>query len=211
MTTAAKKAPVRKKAPAKAAAAATSSKDVKAAAAASPAEEAKTPAAEPKAAAPKARKTAGEAPAVAAGLFAMPSFDMPTSLASHEMTDLAEKSIANARDLYEQAKSSFEDQTSAVEKSFELATESSRDIQGKMVDAARANMDAGFSFLNGLIAAKSISEAIELQTSFAAKQFETLSAQGKDIQDGLTKSMEEATVPMKAAAGKAMESLKIAG
>ncbi len=215
MTTAAKKAPVRKKAPAKAAATATPAKDIKADAAPAKKEAAVAPSAEAKAqepkTSPKAKKAASEAPAVAAALFAMPSYDMPSSLPSQDMVDMAEKSIAKARDFYEQTKSSLQEQSSAIEKSIELATESSKDLQGKMVDAANANIEAGFSLLNGLVAAKSISEAIELQTSFAAKQFETVSAQGKEIQDSLTKSLEETTAPMKAVAGKAMESLKIAG
>ena len=216
MTTAAKKAPARKKAPAKAAATATPAKDIKADAAPAKKQaavaasvEAKAPA--PKKASPTTKKAASEAPAVAAALFAMPSYDMPSSLPSQDMVDMAEKTIAKARDFYEQTKSGLQEQSSAIEKSIELATESSKDLQGKMVDAANANIEAGFSFLNGLVAAKTISEAIEFQTEFAAKQFETVSTQSKEIQDSLTKSLEETTAPMKAAAGKAMESLKIAG
>lgn len=209
MTTAAKKAPVRKKAPAKAAATATPAEEVKAAPAKEVAPKA-APEAEVKAETPKATPKAAEAP-VAAAMFSLPSFEMPSSLPSQDMVDLAEKSIANARDFYEQTKASLEEQGSALEKSIALATESSKDFQGKMVEAAKSNMEAGFSFLTGLIAAKSISEAIELQTAFAAKQFETVTAQGKDLQDSLTKGLEETTAPIKAAAGKAMESLKIAG
>ena len=194
MTTAAKKAPARKKAPAKKAAATPA--PAKAETVEAPALKAEKP-------------VATEAPAAAA-MFALPSFEMPTALASDDVVDLAEKSIANARDFYEQAKASMEEKSNAFEKSMLAATESSKDLQGKVVEAAKSNIDAGFSFLNGMIAAKSLSEAIELQSSFAAKQFETLSAQGKDIQESLTKSFEEASAPMKAAADKAMESLKVA-
>nr|WP_321445691.1 phasin family protein [uncultured Cohaesibacter sp.] len=215
MTTAAKKAPARKKAPAKAAATATPAKDIKADAAPAKKQAAVAPSVEAKVPAPKTspttKKAASEAPAVAAALFAMPSYDMPSSLPSQDMVDMAEKTISKARDFYEQTKSNLQEQSSAIEKSIELATESSKDLQGKMVDAANANIEAGFSFLNGLVAAKTISEAIEFQTEFAAKQFETVSTQSKEIQDSLTKSLEETTAPMKAAAGKTMESLKIAG
>lgn len=213
MTTVAKKAPVRKKAPAKAAASATPAKDVKAAPAKPEAEKAPvTPAKSetPKATA-KAGKGAAEASAAAAALFSMPAFDMPSSLPPQDMVDLAEKSIANARDFYEQAKSSLEEQSSAFEKSMGLVTESSKDLQGKMVDAAKTNMEAGFSLLTGMIAAKSFSEALELQTSFAAKQFETFSAQSKDLQESVSKSLEDAAAPMKAAADKAFDSLKMTG
>jgi phasin family protein len=76
------------------------------------------------------------------------------------------------------------------------------------MDAAKANIDAGFAFMKDFMAVKSVSEAVELQTAFARERFDASSAQAKDMQAKVTKMTEEATKPVKDAMAKSMEASK---
>ncbi|PLW74917.1 phasin family protein [Cohaesibacter celericrescens] len=177
-----------------------------------------TPAKKPQVAAKASAETAskpstkpGAKPDAAAALaFAMPNFELPETLMPDGAIELAEKSLASARDTFAKTSASVEEQSAAIEKSIDCATKSAKDLNQKTMDAVKSNMDAGFNFLTDLMAVKSFSDAIELQTAFAGKQFETFSAQSKDLQESLTKGIEETSAPVKAAAEKTMESIKAA-
>ena len=50
-----------------------------------------------------------------------------------------------------------------------------------LIDVARANTNATFDFYRQIMTVKSFSEMIELTTAHARKQFETVTAQSKDL------------------------------
>ncbi len=66
-----------------------------------------------------------------------------------------------------------------------------------MIEAARANTNATFDFATQLMAVKSLSEAVELSTAHARKQFETLSAQTKELTALAQKVATETVEPIK--------------
>ena len=80
----------------------------------------------------------------------------------------------------------------------------------KTISAMRSNAEAGFSHLEALVGAKTLSEVIELQTSFLRKQVETGVEQAKEFQASATKAAEEVSKPVKTAFEKAMKELKVA-
>ena len=97
-----------------------------------------------------------------------------------------------------------------MESTFETARAASSDLSLKTISALRANTEAGFSHLEALLGAKSVSEVIELQTSFLRKRVEMTVEHVKDIQSVSTKAVEEVAKPVKAVFEKALKELKVA-
>lgn len=97
-----------------------------------------------------------------------------------------------------------------MESTLETARAAGSEFSMKSIAAARANTEAGFAHLEALVAAKSLSEVIELQTAFLRKAVETAVEQGKDFQAASTKAAEEVSKPMKEAFESTVKELKIA-
>ena len=51
----------------------------------------------------------------------------------------------------------------------------------KLIEVARENTNSAFDFASQLITVKSISEAVELSTAHSRKQYESVSAQTKEL------------------------------
>ncbi|MFK7792258.1 MAG: phasin family protein [Devosiaceae bacterium] len=138
-------------------------------------------------------------------LFPMNTADMPEAF-----RDMAEKSVAQARDGYAKAKAAAEEATDVMEEGFETARANTMDLSTVAMDAAKTNIDAGFAFMKDIMSVKSVSEAVELQTAFARERFDASSAQAKDMQAKVTKMTEEASKPVKDAMAKGMDAFKAA-
>ena len=61
-----------------------------------------------------------------------------------------------------------------------------------------------------MMAAKTLAEAIELQSTFARQQFDSLSTQAKDMQEFATKLSTDVTAPVKEAFEKTFKDIKVA-
>jgi phasin len=96
--------------------------------------------------------------------------------------DFAEKSVSQARDAYARFQSAGEEATGLAEETFEKARDGALAIGAKAIDAAKSNSDATFALARDIFGAKSVSEVIELQSTFARKQFEAVTAQMKEFQ-----------------------------
>ena len=138
-------------------------------------------------------------------LFPMSTADVPEAF-----RDMAEKSVAQAREGYAKVKAAAEEATDVLEESFETARANTLDLSSVAIDAAKANIDAGFAFLKDFMSVKTVSEAVELQTAFARERFDASTAQAKDMQAKVTKMTEEAAKPMKEAVAKSMDMFKVA-
>jgi phasin len=111
----------------------------------------------------------------------MPSFDMPKMEVPAAFREFAEKSVTQAKDNWEKMKAATEEATDMIETSYSTASKGASDYGLALIDAARANTNAAFDFCSQIMTAKSLSEVIELSTSHARKQFETVTAQSKDL------------------------------
>jgi phasin len=111
----------------------------------------------------------------------MPSFDMPKMEVPAAFREFAEKSVTQAKDNWEKMKAATEEATDMIETSYSTASKGASDYGLALIDAARANTNAAFDFYSQIMTAKSLSEVIELSTSHARKQFETVTAQSKDL------------------------------
>ncbi|MHA7774367.1 phasin [Roseibium sp. M-1] len=159
--------------------------------------------------APKARAT--KAKSATAGVtfpdfeaFAMPNMEVPAVF-----REATEKGIENAREAYAKVKNAAEDATDLMEDTFETSRQGVVAFNHKAVDAAKANADATFTFIKDIMSAKSLAEAIELQSTFARSQFDALSAQSKEMQELATKLGTDVSAPVKEAFEKSFKDLKV--
>jgi phasin len=140
--------------------------------------------------------------------FAMPSFD--ASKMTDQFRDMAEKGVEQSKDAYAKMKSGAEEAQKTVEETMKTVQSAGADVSLKAISAMRSNAEAGLAHLEALVGVKSVSDFVELQTSFFRKQAELVVAQAKELQDVSTKAAEKATAPAKAAFEKVAKEFKAA-
>jgi phasin len=137
-----------------------------------------------------------------------PTFD--ASKATDQLRSFAEKGVEQSKEVYSKLKSGAETTQKAVETTLETAKAVGSDLSLKTIAAARANAEASFAHLEALVAVKSVSEFIELQTAFVRKSVEIAIAQVKDLQAAGSKAAEEVSKPLKDVFEKAVKDIKVA-
>jgi phasin len=135
--------------------------------------------------------------------FEMPKFDMPKVEMPAAFREFAERGVAQAKDTYEKMKAAAEEATDVIETTYSTATKGASDYGLKVIEAARTNANAAFDFAGELLAAKTLSEVIELSSAHARKQFETLTAQGKELSALAQKVATDTCEPIKTGMNKA--------
>ena len=151
----------------------------------------------------KSRSTKSDSQTAAADVFGLQSMEVPTAV-----RDFAEQSIEKAKDSYAKMKTAAEDATDILEDSYESSRQGVLEINMKALDAAKTSTDSAFAFYKDMLSVKSVAQAIELQSAFAHKQFDTAIAQTKEMQELVTKIATEATQPAKNAFEKSVKGLQ---
>jgi phasin len=116
-----------------------------------------------------------------------------------------EKGVAESRAVFAKAITAADETTSAFEVSFASAKGGALAINAKAFEALRANANANFEFLKAVIAAKSLSDVITLQTEFARKQVKTITSQTEDLGALMQKAMADAVEPIKEQVAKSFK------
>jgi phasin len=114
----------------------------------------------------------------------------------------AEKGVSQARESYAKLKDVAETQNGTIEAVFTSASKGATDYSAKLFEFVKANTTAGFDFAHSLIGAKSVPDMMELWTSHAKKQVETLTAQTKELTELTQKVAADTVEPIKANASK---------
>ncbi|MFB9267050.1 phasin [Bradyrhizobium erythrophlei] len=114
----------------------------------------------------------------------------------------AEKGVSQARDNYAKFKDAAETHNSTVEAVFTTVSKGASAYQAKLIEFFKTNTTSSLDFAQELFGVKSPSEALELWTSHARKQFETYTAQAKELTELSQKVATEAAEPIKASASK---------
>jgi phasin len=143
------------------------------------------------------------------GAFEMPKFEMPKfEIPKVEMPaafrEFAERGVAQCKDTYEKMKAAAEEATDVLETTYSTATKGASDYGMKVIETARLNTNAAFDYAGELLAAKTLSEVIELSSAHARKQFETLTEQSKELGALAQKVATETAEPIKSGMNKAM-------
>jgi phasin len=143
-----------------------------------------------------------ETPAFEFPKFGLPKFEMPNIEVPAAFRDIAERSVAQARDGYEKLKAAAEDTTSLLEGTYATASKGATELTLKALENARTNTNAGFDFATELLGVKSLSEAVELSSTFTRHQFEALIEQSKELSSMAQKVATETGEPIKAGMSK---------
>lgn len=134
----------------------------------------------------------------------MPKFEIPNAAVPEAMREFAEKGVQQAKDTYAKFKSAAEETTDRLEDSYARATKGAAEFNTKALEAMRVNFNAAFDFTHQLLTTRDLTEAFELSSSHMRKQFETLSAQAKDLTAVAQKVAADAVEPIKAGVAKSM-------
>jgi len=129
--------------------------------------------------------------------FELPKFEMPQIDVPAAFREFAEKGVAQAKDAYDKMKAAAEESTAVLEDTYATAAKGMTAYNLKVIETARANTNAAFDFASQFFAAKSLSEAIELSSTHARKQFEVLSAQTKELAALAQKTATDTAEPIK--------------
>jgi phasin len=154
-------------------------------------------------AAPKLKPTKPPTGAFEMPKFEMPKFDMPKVEMPAAFREFAERGVAQAKDTYEKMKAAAEEATDVLETTYSTATKGASDYGLKVIELARTNTNSAFDFAGQVMAAKTLSEVVELTSAHARKQFETLSEQSKELGSLAQKVATETAEPMKSGMNKA--------
>jgi phasin len=111
--------------------------------------------------------------------------------------EAAEKGIAQAKENYEKIKGAAEQATDVLEETYATASKGCSAYGLKVIETARANSNAAFDLYGELLSAKSYSEVVELTTSYMRSQFETVTAQAKELAEHAQKVATETAEPIK--------------
>ncbi|CAH2399651.1 phasin [Mesorhizobium escarrei] len=135
--------------------------------------------------------------------------EVPTEV-TDQFRAVAEKGVEQSKEALSKLATGAEATQKAFKSSFETAKSASDELSLKTIAALRSNLEASFSHLEALVAVKSPSEFIELQTAFLRKQVEKTVEQGKEFQAAATKAAEDVSKPIKDVYEKAVKDLKVA-
>ena len=115
-----------------------------------------------------------------------------------------EDALVQSRTAYDRMKHAAEEVTDTIETSYVKVTRGFGELNQKAMEGLKAQAEANFEHLKALAAARSIPEALSLQTDHARKQFEILSAQMKELTTLAQKVVTEATEPLKTTFDKSL-------
>ena len=119
-----------------------------------------------------------------------------------QMRAFAEKGVSQARDNYAKFKDAAETHNGTIEAVFTSASKGMSEYSAKLMEFMKANTTTSLDFAQELFGVKSPSEALELRTTHSRKQFETLSAQAKELAELGQKVATETVEPIKNNASK---------
>lgn len=117
--------------------------------------------------------------------------------------DQAQQNAAQMRDVAASAASNLQDAATKSSKGFQ-------ELSLKTLEIARSNLNAHFDFMDALFKAKSLSQAVELQSAYAKKQVEALGAQTKELSSIAQKAVTDGSKPFQDLGAKTARSAQSA-
>jgi hypothetical protein len=126
------------------------------------------------------------------------------ALASESMRAVAEKSVAQTRELYAH---SLEAVLENWESFVVAAGQGAVALNRKAIDIARRNINNGFGLAESLAGAKNLAEAVELQATYWRKQLGELAAQAGEMRTLSTTATADVAAPIKAQLTRGMKGL----
>src|SRR6476620_7951965 len=119
-----------------------------------------------------------------------------------QMRAFAERGVSQARDNYAKFKDAAETHNGTIEAVFSSASKGASAYSAKLMEFFKANTTSSLDFAQELFGVKTPAAAMEWWTSHAKKQYETLTAQAKELAELGQKVASETVEPIKASASK---------
>jgi phasin len=119
-----------------------------------------------------------------------------------QMRAFAEKGVSQARDNYAKFKDAAETHNGTIEAVFSAYASGAKEYSAKVMEMMKEAASANLDLAQALIAVKSPSEALELWTSHAKKQFEAFTTNTKELAELTKKVATDTAEPIKAGASK---------
>jgi phasin len=110
---------------------------------------------------------------------------------------LAQKTLAQSRQAYDNSLDAFDASLTTFEKSFDAADQGAAAFNRKIVDIARRNVDASFDLASSLAGARNLTDIVELQAAFWRQQFGALTAQAEEVHALSAKVTADAAEPIR--------------
>jgi hypothetical protein len=120
------------------------------------------------------------------------------SLVPDSMRALADRSVAQTREVYERSKNALQAVLESWEKSFGAAGQGAVALNRKIIDIAERNVRNGFDLATSLAGTRNLAEVMELQAAYWRKQFGELRTQAEEERVLSTKVTANVTEPIKA-------------
>src|SRR6266700_6690728 len=98
-----------------------------------------------------------------------------------QMRAFAERGVSQARDNYAKFKDAAETHNGTIEAVFTSASKGASAYNAKLIEFFKANTTSSLDFAQEMFGVKTPAAALELWTSHAKKQYETLTAQAKEL------------------------------
>ena len=124
---------------------------------------------------------------------------------------IAEEGIAKTREAYEKINTVTKDGVKAFEDVVEAANAGAKTIGEKVLRNTEVNAEAAFDAAQAIARAKTLPEAIRLQTTFAQQQFAVAGAQTKELFELTAQVAQQTVETVNTAATKAFDQIKKAG
>ena len=119
-----------------------------------------------------------------------------------QMRAFAEKGVSQARDSYAKFKNVAESNNGTIEAVFTTVNKGASEYSAKLMEIMKANTTATLDFAQELLGVKTPSEAMQLWTAHAKKQYEAFTAHTKELAELSQKVATETVEPIKANASK---------
>ena len=114
-----------------------------------------------------------------------------------EMHQMADQGIAQTKDNFKNAKAATEEAAHVLQQAYTVAAKGATDYNLKVFEIARFNTNAAFDYARELMGVKSLSEFVELSSARSRQQFETMTAQSKELATLAQRVSVESAEPLK--------------
>ena len=94
---------------------------------------------------------------------------------------LAEKTVAQSREVYDRSSDAFDASVATFEKTFDAAGQGAAAFNRKIIDISRRNLNSAFDLATSLAGAKNLADIVELQTDHWQNQIGALTAQAEEV------------------------------
>jgi hypothetical protein len=120
---------------------------------------------------------------------------------------LAEKTVAQSRQVYDRSSDAFDASVATFEKTFDDAGHGAAAFNRKIIDISRRNLNSVFELATSLAGAKNLADIVELQMDHWQKQIDVLTAQAEEVRTLSTKVVADAGAPLKEQVKRGVDTL----